>query len=345
MAQKYLDMFNDPAWMREALRAGSTGLWKIVLVPGKPDMSKMFGNDTMLMLLGLDSHPDPEECYRHWFSRIEPGSVPKVRAVVDKIIASGLHAEVLYPWDHPERGQIFVRCGGRLVPTDDGMIHLMGYHQDVTDLQTARQSLMKSLFELEQVSRDALTGMSVRRVFFDNAEKAMLYSMVNGHDVFFLMLDVDHFKKINDLYGHRAGDDVLKELGRRFRLTMRDEDLSCRYGGEEFVFLLSQTNLQGAIRAAERLRTACSAAPVKSGTFSIPVTVSIGVSHLSTHELYGHEDMEKIIESAIDTADKALYKAKQSGRNRTFACIKSGTDEQLDFIPCSDVQHEPPASE
>lgn len=338
--QKYSDMFNDPKWMSEALRAGNTGLWKIMIDPQTPDAPRMFANDTMLMLLGLDAHPAPEECYRHWFSHIDHGSVPKVRTTVERIIDSGQHGEVLYPWNHPRRGQIFVRCGGRRVPTDDGIIHLMGYHQDITELQAARQSLMKSLSELEQASRDVLTGMPIRRVFFDNAERELLNALLNGHDVSFLMVDVDHFKQVNDRYGHLVGDDVLRELGRRFRVSLRDVDLSGRFGGEEFIFLLPQTDLRGAVQAAERLREFCSATPVKSGTLRIPITVSIGVSHLSPEDLADRKDIEKIMESAIDAADKAMYKAKQSGRNCTFACVKSDVDPYFDFIPSRKVRRE-----
>ena len=330
---EYSEMFNDPKWMSEALRAGSTGLWKILIDPHNPDAPKMFANDTMLILLGLDSHPAPEKCYMHWFSRIDPGSVPKVLTIVERFISQGVHGEVQYPWNHPKRGMIFIRCGGRRVPTDDGLIHLMGYHQDVTELQFARQSLMKSLSELEEASRDVLTGLSVRRVFFDNAERELHNAALNGYGVSVLMVDVDHFKQVNDDYGHIAGDNVLQELGRRFQKILRDEDLSGRYGGEEFVFLLPQTDLYGATQAAERLRKACSSTPITVGAVSIPITVSIGVFHLKPEDLAERTNSEKILEHAIDAADKAMYKAKQTGRNCTVASVRIDIEPYLAFIP------------
>lgn len=146
------DMFNSPDWMSEALRIGNTGLWAIEVDEsgGRP---RMMANDTMLGLLGLDAHPSPEECYEHWYSRIEEGYRGMVNEVMRLIIATGQHHEVQYPWHHPRRGPLFVRCGGRLLSRGGGTIRVKGYHQDVSELEAMRGRLRENLARFETACR------------------------------------------------------------------------------------------------------------------------------------------------------------------------------------------------
>jgi len=128
-----------------------------------------------------------------------------------------------------------------------------------------------------------------------------------------IFLDVDKFKDINDKYGHLQGDQVLRDLGRLFLANLRDVDVVCRYGGDEFVLLLPETDLPMAQQTAEKIRTSVVQFPftsLDSPEITLPVTVSIGVSAL---------DMEQNEDQFLQQADEALYTAKRSGRNRVAA--------------------------
>jgi two-component system cell cycle response regulator len=125
-----------------------------------------------------------------------------------------------------------------------------------------------------------------------------------------MMTDIDHFKAVNDTHGHQAGDDVLKEIGKRLRANVRPTDVVCRTGGEEFVVLMPNTPGDLACAAAERIRKAVAAEefPVLGGSQSLRITVSAGVSTLQ-----GEGDT---IDDLMHRADTALYQAKTGGRNR-----------------------------
>jgi two-component system cell cycle response regulator len=125
-----------------------------------------------------------------------------------------------------------------------------------------------------------------------------------------MVLDIDFFKSINDTYGHDAGDDVLREFAVRIRKCIRGIDLACRYGGEEFVIVMPETDLNVAGMVAERLRRAIAADPfaVEKGTKRIDVTISIGIATL--------DNKGEPISDVMKRADQALYRAKRDGRNR-----------------------------
>ena len=122
-------------------------------------------------------------------------------------------------------------------------------------------------------------------------------------------MDIDYFKSINDTYGHDAGDDVLREFAIRIRKSIRGIDLACRYGGEEFVVVMPETDLAVATMVAERLRRriASEPFPIQQGAHGIEVTISIGIAAL------GRDDTAA---SVLKRADQALYRAKRDGRNR-----------------------------
>jgi two-component system cell cycle response regulator len=128
-----------------------------------------------------------------------------------------------------------------------------------------------------------------------------------------MMLDIDFFKSINDNYGHDAGDDVLREFAVRIRKSIRGIDLACRYGGEEFVIVMPETDMHVAGMVAERMRRSIAGDPfaVNKGTNSIDVTISVG---LSTMEIKG-----EAVADVLKRADTALYRAKHDGRNRVVA--------------------------
>ena len=176
------------------------------------------------------------------------------------------------------------------------------------------KEMMKKLRELSRV--DDLTGLYNRRYFLERFQSELLRAQRYGHDTCLLMLDLDHFKKVNDTYGHPAGDSVLKETGSLIRTMIRSMDLAGRYGGEELCIALPETDLEGAIVFAERLRTALSEryfSPQGRETFQ--VTCSIGVCQID--ENYSDVNIH------VDAVDKALYRAKGLGRNRVESLVVS----------------------
>jgi two-component system, cell cycle response regulator len=133
-----------------------------------------------------------------------------------------------------------------------------------------------------------------------------------GKPLTVLVLDIDFFKSINDTHGHDAGDDVLREFATRVRKSIRGIDLACRYGGEEFVIVMPETDMGVATIVAERLRRriASEPFPIGHGSRSIEVTISIGLATLDTDDNAG---------TILKRADQALYRAKRDGRNRVVA--------------------------
>jgi diguanylate cyclase (GGDEF)-like protein len=154
---------------------------------------------------------------------------------------------------------------------------------------------------------DGLTGMLNRRAFFERAGSAHQLALRLRKPIALLMLDIDHFKQLNDSFGHASGDEALKVFADTARGVLREHDLIGRLGGEEFALVLPGTRLEGALEAAERLRLAVLEAPVFGGAPGYRMTVSIGVVTIEA----GEE-----LTAALARADHALYAAKTGGRNR-----------------------------
>lgn len=162
---------------------------------------------------------------------------------------------------------------------------------------------------------DVLTGWHNRRYLQVRLTEELARSRRDRETLVCLMLDLDHFKQINDTYGHAAGDDVLRELSHRIESQVRASDVAARYGGEEFVLLLPHTDVESGARLAERIRLAVRESPVAFGEGQgVTVTSSIGIASVTP----GSEDTDlKILgESLLARADVALYRAKSSGRDR-----------------------------
>jgi len=155
---------------------------------------------------------------------------------------------------------------------------------------------------------DSLTDTSTRRAFFLQAERVFEHALRYERELSVWMMDIDHFKRVNDYYGHSRGDDVLRLLADATRATLRKTDIICRYGGEEFVVVLPETDRSRALTIAERLRTQVSGMQMPG--IDQRITVSIGVSSLN-------HSADLRLEEVIERADKALYRAKDLGRNRT----------------------------
>jgi two-component system cell cycle response regulator len=165
---------------------------------------------------------------------------------------------------------------------------------------------------VEAAMIDALTGLHNRRFMETNLAKLVDLSVQSGRPLSVLVADIDHFKRINDTYGHDAGDTVLREFSVRLKRNIRAIDVACRFGGEEFVVIMPETQMASAKHVAERLRACIEAEPfpIDSQT-RIPVTASVGVAML--------ERDSDTPQSVFKRADTALYSAKRNGRNQVVA--------------------------
>jgi diguanylate cyclase (GGDEF)-like protein/PAS domain S-box-containing protein len=179
--------------------------------------------------------------------------------------------------------------------------------RDVSERKVTSDELRRLL------TTDNLTGAANRAHFFEVAEAEVACWKHHGRPMSVLMLDADHFKRVNDDHGHAAGDVVLQVLVARTRMLLREADVLARFGGEEFVILLPGLDGRGAEAVAERIRLAIAAAPVEVEGRGIPLTVSIGCATL------GGSDGD--LGALLKAADNALYQAKQLGRNRTAAYL------------------------
>ncbi len=167
---------------------------------------------------------------------------------------------------------------------------------------------------------DPLTGAVNRRAAEMEMKRSLALYRRKGTPVSILVLDVDYFKDINDRWGHHIGDEVLKQITKVVTSTLREMDLVARFGGEEFIAILSDSNIRHAAIASERVRHEVEAAGIVHMNEMIRFTVSIGI----TAAVDGDDS-----ETIFKRADKALYAAKRAGRNRVFACVNG--------LPCYDV--------
>jgi diguanylate cyclase (GGDEF)-like protein len=180
------------------------------------------------------------------------------------------------------------------------------------ELKFTRDELKKALVELEKLAKtDELTGISNRRHFVELAQREFNLAKRQKRSFSLLILDIDCFKKINDTYGHPIGDYVIKFVAEECVRCLRKEDLCARWGGEEFIIFLSETDLKKAIIVAERINQTIENHNIIIKSNQIWITVSVGVS------VYRDEDEN--VNQTISRADKALYQAKNMGRNKVIA--------------------------
>ena len=177
-------------------------------------------------------------------------------------------------------------------------------------VEARTNDLARANVRLHELSiTDSLTGIFNRHHFFDLAEKELLRAERHQRHLSVVMIDLDHFKKVNDEFGHQVGDQVLQAVATRIHKNIRTIDIFGRYGGEEFVLLFPDTDLSSATKMAERLLALISAQPIDTQQGQVQVTISLGVA--------GHDPAKRItLDTLLDCADQALYDAKKAGRNQ-----------------------------
>lgn len=202
---------------------------------------------------------------------------------------------------------------------------ILGITRNVSERKAAERALRESNRQLqerleeigrlqaalrEQAVCDGLTGLYNRRYLDETLEREVSRARREGNPLSLVMLDIDHFKQVNDTYGHQVGDEVLKVLAQTLLADIRAEDVACRYGGEEFLILLPNMPLTAAMERAESWREAVDGLAIAHGNLPIRFTISLGVAAYPEHG--------KTADDLTRCADQALYQAKHQGRNRTL---------------------------
>jgi diguanylate cyclase (GGDEF)-like protein len=187
-------------------------------------------------------------------------------------------------------------------------------------LETLRILARQAMCQLElnlQAMRDPLTGLYNRRQLEEGLHREVLRARRVGASVGVMAIDVDHFKRVNDTLGHEVGDCALRGIAEELASCVREEDIACRAGGEEFVVILPGTGKTALRSRAEAVRRTIEQANIRAGEGTLKLTVSVG---LASFPSYGDSG-----QAILRAADVALYKAKAAGRNRVVMCTPSGT--------------------
>jgi diguanylate cyclase (GGDEF)-like protein len=253
--------------------------------------------------------------------------------------AKGAHAkELLANWpqllhycnsDAEEQGEVYVldrHFDVRALPLHENGHRRVGlllvlrdistYRMAQNQLREANERLRAHVLEIEalqvklreQAIRDALTGLFNRRYLEETLQREFARAARSARPLCIVMIDIDHFKELNDAHGHRAGDAALLAVGRLLAAQTRGGDVACRYGGEEFVLALPGANLETAHERAEHLRRAVESLRVLQDDAVLSMTISAGIA---AYPMHGER-----VDQVLDNADQALYQAKNSGRNR-----------------------------
>ena len=184
-------------------------------------------------------------------------------------------------------------------------------NEQLISISSDMEALRKELAQIRDESyRDFLTGIANRKAFDAALEDAIYTTRADKSTFSILIADIDHFKQVNDNYGHLMGDKVLRFVASTFKKCLKGQDIVARYGGEEFAVILPNTDITGAYSAAEQIRYSVSAGQIKDMTSQRmldQITISIGIAQFESSDL--HNEL-------LQKADQALYKAKKNGRNR-----------------------------
>lgn len=244
----------------------------------------------------------------NWAALSEGERQAAMAAVVSGRVQTG--SMLVLPLLTGERVMGVVLVDRKIEPSADLGLLEMFASQAAVAIENAR------LYELATV--DDLTRVATRRHWFQQFDGTLQLAQRHVHPLSILMLDIDHFKVLNDTHGHLAGDRVLAALGAALKAQLRETDFIGRYGGEEFIVALPHTDAAGANTIAEKLRQVAEQVRIPYQDTPLSVTLSVGISGLNLDHAAPlvDEQREALCQSVIDAADKALYEAKRQGRNR-----------------------------
>ncbi|MYL23124.1 diguanylate cyclase [Halomonas alkaliantarctica] len=288
--------------MTAAIEGGGLGIWEWNL---KTDAC--YTNQRLRKNVGFDADDDTApQTLSGWMARTHPEDIGAVNEALKRHLeGEEKRYEIEYRLKHKQGHWVWVFESGHVVSRDSNghPERMVGILQDIS----SRKEMEEQLRTLAM--RDPLTGLFNRRSFMETMDSE--YGRVKRHDDYhtsILMLDIDHFKQVNDTYGHAAGDEILKHFARTISDTLRENDVFGRLGGEEFAILLPDTEREGSAYVAEKVRAAIAAMRVQAAGETISITTSVGIAMLSAND--------KRPDGALARADAALYHAKQHGRNR-----------------------------
>jgi two-component system cell cycle response regulator len=201
-------------------------------------------------------------------------------------------------------------CGGELIRLGSIVLKFMASLDEEAQYHAAAHKLM---------TRDPLTNAFNRGYLMTALEKLIPRCLESDSSLSLILIDIDHFKQINDTHGHLTGDEALRSFTDRIRRSLRTADLICRFGGEEFLVIAENTSLKDAVHIAERLRSVVASQPFETLSGLVRITCSIGVATLKPKE------PTSSVDQLLAEADAFLYTAKHRGRNRVYSALNSDT--------------------
>lgn len=310
----YQEVSENP-YIFEFLQRGSLdGLWYWDLE--NPEHEWM--NEEFWRVLGYDPS-ERKHLAREWQDLIFPEDLAEAMKRVEKHLADPSEPyDQVVRYRHRDGHTVWVRCRGVAIRDETGKpIRMLGAHNDLTEQKQLEEELRRAAEE------DYLTRLPNRRGFYKHAEWVWANHKRTGDSIAVILVDLDHFKRVNDSLGHTAGDKTLKVLSEKLKEACRETDFVCRWGGEEFLILCHNTDRVGAEILAHRVNHTVKIEDMPDG----PVTSSVGVAVRSESDDF---DLEELVRRA----DEALYWAKHHGRNRVKLhdeLPKSGPTRGQDF--------------
>ncbi|MGB3934406.1 MAG: sensor domain-containing diguanylate cyclase [Burkholderiales bacterium] len=272
-------------------------------------------------ILGYDP-ADKKHLANEWQDLINPDDLQTALKNFRAHCADPKHPyEQLVRYKHADGSTVWVRCRGLAIRDASGKpIRMLGAHNEVTELKRVEAKLEQQADELKTananltrlVIRDGLTNLFNRHAFDGHLEWSLANAVRRKERLSVMLVDLDHFKKINDTLGHSKGDDVLVAAAAALQATVRGNDYAARYGGEEFSVVLPQADPSASLTVAEKVR----ARIAQADTHDCSVTASIGVATVTAALKEPTNNIKTLASTLLFQADRALYEAKRRGRNQ-----------------------------